>query len=160
MDLRRLRIGELLLGVAGTALIVSLFLDWYAPSLTGWEALGVLDVILVLVALTALSTTALTAALRVPAVPLALDGLVTLAGLLALLLVLFRVIDLPDGATSREVGLWIALLSTVGIVAGGALAMRDERLAAPGRYTDSTGRPVPRPPEIEPLPAPPPGGTT
>ena len=34
--------------------------------------------------------------------------------------------------------------------------MRDERLSPAGRYTDATGRPVPKPPEIEPLPAPPP----
>ena len=38
--------------------------------------------------------------------------------------------------------------------------MRDERLSPAGSYTDATGRPVPKPPEIEPLPAPPPGAAS
>jgi hypothetical protein len=45
-------------------------------------------------------------------------------------------------------------------VVAGAVAMRDERLSPPGRPTDATGRPVPRAPEVEPLPAPPRGGSS
>jgi hypothetical protein len=74
---------------------------------------------------------------------------------MALVLVLVRVLDLPDGATAREVGLWLALAGAAGIFAGGAVAMRDERLSPEGHYTDATGRPVPKPPDVEPLPAPP-----
>jgi hypothetical protein len=93
-------------------------------------------------------------------VPIALDAIITWLGLLVLLLVLVRVLDLPDGATGREAGLWLALAGAAGIFAGGALAMRDERLSPEGRYTDATGRPIPKPPGTEPLPAPPPGAAS
>ncbi len=152
-----------MLAAAGVALFVSLFLPWYGAggdSLTGWEALGVIDVILALVAACAISVTIATAVMRVAAVPIALDAIATLFGLLALLLVLIRVVDLPDGATSRDVGLWIALLGAAGVFVGGGVAMRDERLSPAGSYTDATGRPVPKPPEIERVPAPPPGAAS
>jgi hypothetical protein len=159
VDPRRLRAGEVLLAACGIALLVALFLPWYGPDLSGWEALGVVDVILALVAACAISVTLATAFFRVAAVPIALEALMTLLGMFALLLTLFRVLDVPDGASGREAGLWIALAATAGLVVSAALAMRDERLAAPGRYNDATGRPVPRPPEPEQLPAPP-GATT
>ena len=50
-------------------------------SLTGWEALGVNDVILALIAACAISVTVATAFMRVAAVPIALDAIVTLARL-------------------------------------------------------------------------------
>ena len=49
MDLRRLRAGEWIAGVAGLVLLVALFLPWYgdeAGSRTGWQSLGALDVVL------------------------------------------------------------------------------------------------------------------
>ena len=160
MDLRRLRVGEVVLALAGVVLLASLFLPWYEPSLTGWEALGVIDVIVALVAASAISVAVATAFFRVAAVPIALDAIITWLGLLVLLLVLVRVLDLPDGATGREPGLWLALTAAAGIFAGGAVAMRDERLSLEGPYTDPTGRPVPKPPDVEPLPAPPPGAAS
>jgi hypothetical protein len=160
MDPRRLRIGEVLLAGAGIALLVALFLPWYEPDLSGWEALAVIDAILALVAACAISVTVATAFYRVAAVPIALDALITLLGLVALVLVLVRVIDLPDGATGRDAGLWVALAAVAGVAGFGALSMRDERLSPRGRYTDATGRPVPKPPDVEPLPAPPRGSAT
>jgi hypothetical protein len=41
--------------------------------------------------------------------------------------VLFRVLDLPDGASGREWALWLGLAGAVGIVAGAVIAMREER---------------------------------
>ncbi len=164
MDLRRLRVGEIVLAAGGAVLIVSLFLPWYDTagdaSASGFEALGAIDVILALVAACAISVTVATTVMRVAAVPIALDALATLLGLPALVLVLVRVLDLPEVATGREFGVWVALAGAAGIVVGGALAMRDERLSPPGRYVDATGRPVPKPPEIEALPAPPPGSAS
>src|SRR5688572_20013404 len=47
MDLRRLRAGEWIAAVSGAAVLASLFLPWYddgAADLSGWEALGAIDV--------------------------------------------------------------------------------------------------------------------
>jgi hypothetical protein len=157
MDLRRLRAGEWLAAVSGAALLVSLFLPWYGAgeeSSTAWEALAVLDILIALVAASAVVLLVVTATQRVPAVPIALSACVTLAGAIGVLLVLIRTASLPDGADGREWGLWLGLAGALGIVAGGTLAIRDERISPPGRHTDLTGRPTAAPQEIEPLPAP------
>jgi hypothetical protein len=154
MDLRRLRAGEWIAGISGLVLLVALFLPWYgndAGSRTGWESLGALDVLLALVALSALAIPIVTAFQRVPAVPLAHQALTTLVGVLAALLVLGRVLNMPDWAASREWGLWVALAATLGIVVGGFLAVRDERLTSDGTHTDLTGVPVAQPVEVETL---------
>jgi hypothetical protein len=157
MDLRRLRAGEWIAGVSGLLLLVALFLPWYgddAGSRTGWESLGALDVVLAVVALSALAIPVVTALERVPAVPLAHQSLTTLIGLLAVVLVLIRVLNMPDWAVEREWGLWVALVATLGIAGGGLVAMRDERLTRGERHTDLTGVPVAGQPDIERLPAP------
>jgi len=157
MDLRRLRSGEWIAGVSGLVLLVALFLPWYSDdggSRTGWQSLGALDVVLAVVALAAIAIPIVTALERVPAVPLAHESLTTLAGVVALLLVLIRVLNMPDWASGREWGLWLALAATLGVVVGGLLAMRDERLSGDGRHTDLTGVPVPAQREVETLPGP------
>jgi hypothetical protein len=157
MDLRRLRAGEWITGLGGAALLVALFLPWYeegAVSPTGWEAFAVLDVIFALVALSALLVPVLTAQQRTPAVPLALEALVALAGLVAVVLALIRVASLPGDASGRELGVWLGLVSSLVIFAGAGIAMRDERRSSGGRHFDLTGRPTPPPAEIEALPAP------
>jgi hypothetical protein len=157
MDLRRLRAGEWIAALSGAVLLVSLFLPWYgggAEDASGWEALAAVDVALALVAAFGVSLLVITASQRVPAVPIALSAIVTLVGLIGLVLVLIRLANVPDGFEGRELGVWLGLLAAIGIVAGAALSMRDERLSPPGRHTDLTGRPTPPPAETEPLPAP------
>ena len=157
MDLRRLRAGEWIAGLSGLVLLVALFLPWYgddAGSRTGWESLGALDVLLAVLALSALAIPIVTAFHRVPAVPLAHQSLTSLVGWLAVVLVLIRVLNMPDWAVGREWGLWAALAATFGVAAGCLLAMRDERLTRPGRHTDLTGVPVAHPLEVEKLPPP------
>jgi MFS family permease len=154
MDLRRLRVGEYMVGAAGLALLIALFLPWYsgdaaADTLSGWRSLGALDVILALVALAAIAVPLVTAAQRVPALPLAIESLVTLVAFVATLLVLFRVLNLPDWANGREWGLWLAFASTLGILVGGLIAIRDERRSPAGRHTDAAGVPLAAPREIE-----------
>ena len=164
MDLRRLRAGEWITAVAGVVLLASLFLPWYADAgdaastASGFEALSVIDLLLALIALAAVALLLVTAGQRLPAVPVAMSVFVAYGGLLATLLVLFRWLDLPGDAASREWGLWPALAASLGIAAGALVAMRDERLSAPGRHTDLSGRPTPPPPELETLPARRPGG--
>ena len=143
------------MGACGVLLLIALFLPWYGdPSVTGWEAFTVLDLILVLLALAAISVPIVTATHRVPAVPLALESLTALFGLLGLVLVLIRVLNLPGDADGREIGLWLGLLATLGIFAGGVIGMRDERRSPAGRHTDLSGVTVASQPEIETVPAP------
>jgi hypothetical protein len=156
MDLRRLRVGEWLVGAAGLLLLVSLFLPWYRDT-TGWEAFSIIDLILALLALAAISVPIVTATHRVPALPLALESLVALFALLGLVLVLIRVLNLPGEADGREAGLWLALIGTLGIFGGGMVGMRDERRSPKGKHTDLAGVPVGSPPEVETVPAPRPG---
>jgi hypothetical protein len=158
MDLRRLRVGEWIVGACGVLLLVALFLTWYSdPKVSGWEAFTFLDLILAVVALAAISVPIVTAAHRVPALPLALESLTALLGLIALVLVVIRVLNLPGEADTREVGVWLGLVTTLGIFGGGMLGMRDERRSPKGRHTDVSGVPVSSQPEIETLRAPGPG---
>jgi hypothetical protein len=173
MDLRRLRAGEWTAAVAGVVLLASLFLPWYEqldsgsvgfspdvtpPTLTGWEALAVNDVLLAAAAVFAIVTLLVTASQPVPAVPIFLDALMALAGVIATVLMLVRVGFLPEGADSREPGLWVGLAGALGIAVGGWISMRDQRLSRPARPTDLTGRPVAEPAEVEVLPPPDPSG--
>jgi phosphatidylglycerophosphate synthase len=160
MDLRRLRVGEWITAIAGVVLLASLFAPWYegggsgSESASGFEALAVLDILLALIAAGAVALLIVTAAYRLPAVPLTFNTFVTLGGLFAIVLVLIRVSDLPDGTVAREWGLWLGLVGALGIAAGSLVALRDERPSRPGRHTDQSGRPAPPPPEIEAIPPP------
>jgi hypothetical protein len=113
------------------------------PTRSGWESLAAFDVLLALVAATAVALPVITATQRVPAVPIALAAVVTLVGLVGVVLVLIRVLDIPNWAFDREWGLWLALASSVGIVAGGCLAMRAEHW--PGKTEDVETMPAPQP---------------
>ena len=126
MDLRRLGAGEWMASISGVVLLVSLFLPWYGPSASGWESLAAIDVLLALVAASGVLVGIVTAVQRVPAVPIATSALVMISGTFGVLLVLFRVIDLPGGAAGREWALWLGLAGAVGIAAGAFIAMRDE----------------------------------
>jgi hypothetical protein len=158
MDLRRLRVGEWITAISGVVLLASLFAPWYAaedvPTTSGFESLAVLDIVLALVAAAAVALLIITAAQRLPAVPLTFNTLVCLLGLLALVLVVIRTLDLPDDADTREWGLWLGLAGALGIAVGSLIALRDERLSRPGRPTDLGGAPTPPPAELETLPAP------
>jgi hypothetical protein len=166
MDPRRLRAGEGITALGGGVLLFALFLGWYEvplPSVaapadsepeTAWQAFAVNDMLLAIVAVSALSLVPVTAGQAVPAIPIALTGLVAIAGKLALLLVLIRIVWPPAGAAGLEVGAWLGLLGAAVVVVGGWIAMRDERLSTEDQPTDLTGRPRAEPPSIETLPAP------
>jgi peptidoglycan/LPS O-acetylase OafA/YrhL len=160
MDLRRLRAGEWMAAVAGVILLAALFQPWYGtPDATAWEAFSVIDLVLAAFAMFAIALLVVTAAQNVPTVPIALDAALALAGMLALVLVLLRVASLPDGADSREWGLWQGLIGVLGINVAAWVAMRDQRLSQPGRQTDLSGKPIAERQEVELLPAPDPRGT-
>src|SRR5215210_967337 len=135
MDTSRLTTGDMIAGVGGIVLLIALFLPWYGVSVdvagfsasesgNGWEALGFIDILLFLIALATIAVVAARAAARLPA---EVPGAVVLLGLgsLAVLLVLFRIVDIPvddvpDGVdVSRRLGVFIALIGAGAVAYGG-----------------------------------------
>jgi uncharacterized membrane protein len=147
----RLRDGEWIAGAGGVALLASMFLHWYGIDVrivafeqTAWEAFGVLDVVLALLALVPLALVFTQATRRSPSIPVAFSVLTTLAGALAVLLILYRVVNQPGPNEIVDVqpGAWLGLLAALIVAAGGWRSMRVEPI--PG---------APMPP-VEDLPAP------
>jgi hypothetical protein len=138
----RLRAGELIAGTGGLALLLALLLDWYAPDLgltatfdlglDAWESFSVLDYVLTLLALFPLALVVLQATRDSPSLPVAFSVLTTLAGLLATLLILYRIVNQPgpNEQVAVEAGAWVGLAAAVAVAVGGWLSMRME--AMPG----------------------------
>jgi hypothetical protein len=122
-------------------LIATLFLPWYGER-SGFESFTVIDVWLVLFALLALALALAQATRDSPALPVALGVITTSAGVLTVLLVLYRLLDHP-GTDDAAWGALAGLAEVVVITAGAWLSIADER--TPG---------IPPGPEPELRPAP------
>jgi hypothetical protein len=132
VDLGRVRLFEWLTGLAGVVLFVSLFLPWYGAEGTeatasAWQAFSVLDFVLALAALLAIALVVVTAMQRTAAVPQTVSAFVVWMGVVAVIVALIRVLNTPDGASSREIGVWIGLLGSAGVFLAGWNSMRDKR---------------------------------
>jgi hypothetical protein len=156
MDTSRLTTGDIVAGVGGIVLLISLFLPWYGASAdipgfgsvsndaSGWQALGFIDILLFLIAVAAIAVVAARAAGALPAdipAPVVLLGL----GGLAVLLVLLRIIDIPvEGDIpdeidfSRKIGIFIALIGAAAVTYGG---WRTNTETPGGRMTPATDPP-------------------
>ena len=136
MDTSRLTTGDMIAGLGGVALLTSLFLPWYGVSVdiagvslsesgNGWEVLSFIDILLFLISIGAIAIVAARAAGALPddvPAPVLLLAL----GALAVLLVFYRIIDIPtDGEVpaqvdlSRKVGIFLALLGAGAVAYGG-----------------------------------------
>ncbi len=140
MDIARLDRGLLIAGGGGLVLLISLFLPWYGvtvslgaevPSLgvsvSAWRAFSFIDLLLFLVAAVAIAAGALSAAGRLPALPLPLGKILLAAGVVALVLVFFRLIDAPGDTgglagvdIERKIGPFLALVAAAAIAFGGS----------------------------------------
>jgi hypothetical protein len=134
MSLRRIRGGEWLAGLAGVALIVSLFLDWYdaAPApLTGWQAFVVTDVLLALLALSGPLLLTFQATRESPALPTGISIICTSCGALAAAIVLVRLVVEPkaDLVSGIAAGAWIGLAAALALLAGGWWSLESEHNA-------------------------------
>jgi hypothetical protein len=152
----RLRVPDLVAGAGGFALVAALFLHWYGltlpggralgPEVTGWQAFSVLDVVLALLALVPFALVVLQATRDSPALPVLFSVLTTVAGFVAAVLILYRIVNQPgpNDVVEVQAGAWLAFLAAAVITAGGWASMRVE--AMPGRPE--------RPVEHMPSPAP------
>jgi hypothetical protein len=127
--------GDRIVWVSALVLMLSALMGWYTGDATGvklavigWHT-GTLGKLVFFIGFVVL----VIAVLREfgielpPSIP---ESLVVLAlGSLATVFVLIRVISIPDAmlpADSRGIGIWIALLSALGVIAGGLLRASDE----------------------------------
>ena len=149
MDLRRLRHGEWIAGVSGVVLLVSLFLDWYSSggvSANAWEVFTVTDVLVAVAGMWGVGLAVSAATQRSPAVPQAISALTVPFALLAAVLVVINALSLPGGADGREIGLWLGLVATFGVLIGAWRSMGDQsfpRAVAPN--VEVTPLPAPKP---------------
>ena len=114
--------------------------------MTGWQAFSVLDVVLALLALVPFALVVLQATRDSPALPVLFSVLTTVAGFVAAVLILYRIVNQPgpNDVVEVQAGAWLAFLAAAVITAGGWASMRVE--AMPGRPE--------RPVEHMPSPAP------
>ena len=174
MELSRLRLGDVIAAACGLALLLVMFLDWYAAGGTtsvggrsieisvgfsAWEVFGITDLLLALAGATAVMLAVITASRRSPALPVAASVITTAAGAFATLLVLYRILNQPGPNEFIEVEFpaFLGFLCALGITAGGWLSMRDEQWPDAPMPTDVRPAPPaegPResapPPEAEP----------
>jgi hypothetical protein len=167
MDVSRLSQGEKIAGVAGILLIIIMFaFSWYGVSIAGhdvpggtvnaWEAYSFTDIILFLAALSGIALAVTRAQGTTVSLPVALSAIVAGLGILATLLVLYRIINTPGdtGAASalvggsvdvsRKIGVFLGLIAAAGVAYGGWTAMQEEGTSFSGqadRLRDGDGGP-------------------
>lgn len=161
---QRFDLGAGLIALGAVGLVISLFLDWYSPSITGWEAFEIVDWALALCALGALAAVGI--ALRdATTAPRWLAGVIFAAAFL----VVSQIIDPPPAAHGqpRDVGAWVALGSVALMILANALTAasisvtvdvrgreRRRRVAAVDRREAGAPAPPPPPPPRREPPAP------
>jgi hypothetical protein len=139
--MRRVRIGEVVAGVAGVVLLASMFLDWYSVSpetvlggggergVSAWGAFSVVDLFLALVALLGIALALAQVVGRGPALPVGIGVVATTLALAGSLLLLYRLVNQPgpNELISVDAGAYLGLLATLGVFVGGWLSLSDER---------------------------------
>jgi hypothetical protein len=187
LDFSVLNRGEKVAGVAGVLLILIIFIfDWFGPKgatdlggTNAWQSYGFTDIVLFVTALAAIALALSAASDSELGLPVALSAIVTGLGIVSVILVVISIISPPDydvvgpvgvvGASieaSVKIGVILGLLATIGVTAGGFLAMQEEstsfageadrfRGGGPGTGAPGAGGPGAGPPP--PPSSPPPG---
>lgn len=156
-DHNRLSQGEMIAGIGGIVLFISMWMDWYGVKVktalgtfgsalggpNAWQSFSLIDIIIFLVALIAIGVAAMRALNSMPEMPYPPATLLTVAGAIALVLILFRLIvqpfDVPDGVdVTRKLGIWLGLLSAAAITYGGWRAMQESGATFPSGGASGT----------------------
>ena len=167
-----LRTGERIAGIAGVALLIIMFLNWWgAPeieveglgtvggglSANAWEAADVLDLLWALAAISGIALAVMAATATQANMPVAMSAITAGLGGLATLTILYRLIDPPFDA-DREYGVFLGLIAAAAITYGGWLAMQEEGTSFSGQ-ADNLGGGGDAPPPPPPPPSTPPSST-
>jgi hypothetical protein len=183
MDLNRLTLGEKIAGASAILLFIFMFFDWYGVSISGggesvdlggggsaWDALDFIPILLLIAIIVTIGVLVIEAGDTGVELPVHGAAIITVAGVVSFLLILFRIIDTPTfaefGGVSAEgsvrFGIFLALIASAGIGYGGYRTMQEEgmtfgdaadRLSGGG---SSAGPPPPPPPPSATPPPPPP----
>lgn len=183
MELDKLSTGEKIAAVSAVLLFVFMFFDWYGVEVSGvggftgevsgsggsaWDALDITPIFLMLaiVVTIGVAIVRLTDADLEP--PISMNAVVAALGGLAVLLIVYRIVDTPGGGDfggvavdlTLKIGIFLSLLSAIGIAYGGYSAMREEGMTF-GDQADRLGGggdppPPPPPPPAGQQPPPPP----
>jgi hypothetical protein len=177
MEFSRVRTGELIAGISGVALFIIMFLPWFGPpdvaseaienaeqfgiefdtgslNANAWESFDFIDIVLLLAVIAGVGLAVLAAAQSSVQLPVAASAITAALGILATLMVIYRILDPPSEA-SRKIGLFLGLIAVVGITIGGWLAMQEEgttfggeadRLGGGGAASGAGPPPPPPPP--------------
>jgi uncharacterized membrane protein YhaH (DUF805 family) len=162
MNVERLSTGEKIAGVSAILLFIFMFFDWFTAEVSvssgsfvgsasaggsAWDALEVIPIFLVIaiVAAVGVAVVRLTDADFEPSI--SMNAVVALLGGLAVVLILYRIIDKPGGGSlagvsvdvSPAVGIFLGLIAAAGIAYGGYRAMQEEG-ASFGEIGDQLGR--------------------
>ena len=149
MDASRISFGEMVAAASGLALLLFMFFPWYGfggksvevpgsgtistpgADVNAWQALSFVDLVLFLIAAVAIGLALARAADAMPSgLPAPPATIVLAAGALAVLLVLYRILDVPGAPiegfeNGRKIGIFLALLAAGGIAFGGYTAMNE-----------------------------------
>ena len=189
MEMDKLSTGEKISAVSAVLLFIFMFFDWFGVEVenvggfsgavpgggSAWDALDVIPIFLMIAIIAAIGVAVirLTDADLEP--PVSLNTIVAVLGALAVLLILYRIIDQPGGGdfggvsvnVTLKFGIFLALVSAAGIAYGGYSAMREEGMtfgdaadrlssgpgdAGPGGAGPAGGPPPPPPSQTPPPP--------
>ncbi|MGI9557595.1 MAG: hypothetical protein ACR2N5_06610 [Solirubrobacterales bacterium] len=147
LDVGRLGRGELIAGISGVLLFIFMFFSWFGvPDFAGevldqaqdlgvaidvdttanaWQAFDFIDLVLLLAVIISVGFAIISAAGSNANLPVAGGALTAGIGIIATLLVLYRIIDPPSDA-GRELGVWLGLITSAGIAVGGWMSMQEE----------------------------------
>lgn len=118
---RRIEAGPVLVGLGALVVLVSVFLDWYQPNVTAWEAFEVLDLVLTALAVAAL--VGAVGAIRPEATIIERHWLPAIVAAIAIV-VAAQILDPPptvDG--DPDTGAWLALGAAVVMCIGTLLTL-------------------------------------
>jgi len=176
VDSGKLGVGEIIAGVSGLLLFVFMFLPWYGVDAVGgfgvsgvnananaWEAFSFIDILLFLVAVVVVGLVLVQMAESTPDLPAPPAQIIAIAGVVAFVLILFRLLFTPGFDTAgldididlgRKIGVFLGLFAAAGIAYGGWRATNESPSAVQETAPPIAPEPTPTPDPVPPTPAP------
>ncbi len=114
--------------IGGLGLLAAGFLPWYSAggeNATAWQAFSITDVILAAAAVMGMSVALCVLARLSVSYPFAGSSVATGFGAVAVILIVYRMIDPPGGGgVDLEIGAWAGLVCAAAITIGGYMGMQ------------------------------------